>query len=66
MGGVRLGVWDWHVHNDICKRDNQQESTVYHKELWYSVINPNGEIIFKRTEKINNEKIKALEALKNF
>ena len=24
----RLEIWDWHVHTDICKIDNQQGPTV--------------------------------------
>ena len=27
-GKDRLGVWDWHIHIDIFKIDNQQGTTV--------------------------------------
>ena len=53
-GRDRLGVWDWHVHIAIFKIDNQQGSTVEHRELCSIFCNNlNGKIIWKRIEKIN-------------
>ena len=33
VGRDGLGVWVGHVHTAILKIDNQQEPTVYHREL---------------------------------
>ena len=47
----QTGVWDWHVHTTIFKRDNQQEVTVQHKELCSIFCNNlNGKRIWKRID----------------
>ena len=39
-GRDKLGVWDYHTHRAIYKRDKQQGPTVQHREL-YSVSSNN-------------------------
>ena len=44
----RLRVWDWHIHTAMFKTDNQQGTTIKHRELCSVFCNNlNGERIWK-------------------
>lgn len=33
-GRARLGVWDWHVHNEVHGMNGQHGPALYHREFY--------------------------------